>query len=111
MLKVFPLTEVAQDPPAVLCGLPSAEEQGNLAKVVRHGMKSRQIAVLSVADDGAGIICRLDVRDSSGSAYCVRIETSVTQECALTAGCSIATRGVLSLRGAFYRYEVRTFML
>jgi hypothetical protein len=64
MLKVFPLTEVAQDPPAVLCGLPSAEEQGNLAKAVLHGMRRRQLAVMLVAGDGAGIICRLDVRNS-----------------------------------------------
>jgi hypothetical protein len=71
MLKIFPLTEVAQDAPAVLCGSPSAEEQGNLAKAVLHGKRRKQIAVMLVAGDGAGIFFRLDVRDLSGSAYCV----------------------------------------
>jgi hypothetical protein len=44
--------------------LPSAEEQGNLAKAVLHGMRRKQLAVMLVAGDGAGIICRLDVRNS-----------------------------------------------
>src|ERR1700716_3700324 len=65
-LNLSPLTKEPQYSPAILCGLPFAEQQRHLAKRDRHTTSLRQIAVILVACDCTGVVCRFDVRHFFG---------------------------------------------